>query len=83
MWVSSLRPADAAGPLPGPDFSASAKAEGHLGVAALRLDGAAEAQAGVQAGVLTASTGVCRLVFDLEADDPLVADCAEEPARTR
>lgn len=72
MWVSSLQPADAAGPGLGPEFSASARAEGHLGVAALRLDGMGEAQT----GVLAASTGVCRLVFDLDSEAPMNASCA-------
>lgn len=69
MWVSSLAPADAAGPVPGPEFSA--KAEGHLGVAALRAEGMAAAQT----GVLATSSGVCRLVFDLESEAPLDATC--------
>ncbi len=93
MWVSSLRPADAAGPQLGPDFSASAPdfsasapdfsasatVEGHLGVAALRLNGAGLAQA----GAVAASASVCRLEIDLQSEAPLAADCDSGPVRTQ
>lgn len=79
MWVSSLRPADAAGPQLGPDFSASATVEGHLGVAALRLNGAGLAQA----GAVAASASVCRLEIDLQSEAPLAADCDSGPVRTQ
>ena len=77
MWVSSLRPADAAGPQLGPDFSASASAEGHLGVAALRLESAGLALS------VAASPSVCRLEIDLKSEAPLTANCDAGPVRTQ
>lgn len=72
LWLTSLKPADAAGPIPTPDFVASARAQGHLGVAPLRLDGSVLAQT----GVLTTSLSVCRLVLDAAADAPQPVTCA-------
>jgi hypothetical protein len=66
MWVSALRPADAAGQMLGPDFAASAVAEAHVGAAAVRLDG--QSLAGT--GVMASSLSVCRLVLDPGAEAP-------------
>ena len=79
MWVGSLRPADAAGPGINTDFTASAKAGGNLGVAALRPEGGVLAQTVVSA----ASTSVCRLELDLDSEVPLAADCAPAPVVTQ
>lgn len=75
IWVSSMGRADAAGPLPASSITATAVAAGHLGVAALRLDGSVLAQT----GALATSTSVCRLVLDPVADAPLTATCAPVP----
>ena len=75
MWAASLRPAVAAGPEPGATFTATAGAAGHLGVAALRLDGSVMAQT----GVLATSASVCRLEFDLASEAPLATTCGPVP----
>lgn len=74
LWLTSLKPADAAGPMlpPAPVITALAEAQGHLGVAPLRLDGSILAQTGALATGLT----VCRLVLDPVAEGPQPGECA-------
>jgi len=76
LWLTSLKPADAAGPASAPDFVASAEAQGHLGVAPLRLDGAVLAQT----GALASGLSVCRLVLEPAADAPQPMTCAAPDA---
>jgi len=75
MWAASLRPADAAGPTLGSNFTARATAVGHMGVTPLRLHGSVLAQT----GALAASTSVCRLELDPALEAPLAATCAPVP----
>ena len=76
MWASTLGQAAAAGPTLAPTITATATAGGHLGVAALRLDGSVLAQT----GALATSESVCRLELDPETDAPFAATCAPVPA---